>query len=178
VVNVASIAHVTGKIDMARLREPAQGGAKAYSGYANYANSKLAQLLHAADLSARERERAADGAAGPSVEAFAVHPGVIATGLGKDAACCSFTKLLYACPCLPCTPSFISIEQGAATGVRCCVDPDLSEDSGGYFSGCRARPPMARAAQDKQLQLELRVQSLAWCEHIVTLASSEQELSR
>ena len=168
VVNVTSMAHATGKIDLAVLRLPAQGGAKHYGGFVNYSNSKLALLMHATELNRREaaaaRETSIAGGEGRQlVEAFSVHPGVIATGLGADASCCSFTRLLYACPRLPCTPSFISIPQGAATGVRCCVDPAASAFAGRYFANCVPAQPHARDARDATKQQQLFEQSLEWC---------------
>ena len=133
--------------------QPAQGGRARYNGYTYYSRSKLAQVMHANEMNKRE----------PEVSCFSVHPGVISTGLGADAACCSFTRFLYACPSCPCTPSFVSIEQGAATGVRCLTDPTCAPNAGGYYSECQHHRVLAADARDAAKQAQLFEQSLKDC---------------
>jgi NAD(P)-dependent dehydrogenase (short-subunit alcohol dehydrogenase family) len=68
VINVASIAHTRGTIDLANVMS-----ATGYTGYGAYATSKLANVMHA--LSLAERGRAA----------YSLHPGVIQTKLLRQA---------------------------------------------------------------------------------------------
>lgn len=68
VINVSSVAHVRGRIHLDDLAL-----ASAWSGYAAYAQSKLAQVMHALTLAERN-----DPA---QLAAYALHPGVIQTKL-------------------------------------------------------------------------------------------------
>ena len=68
VINLSSIAHTRGRIHLDDL-----GLAKAYTGYAAYAQSKLAVVMHALSLAERWAPTA--------IAAYSVHPGVVETKL-------------------------------------------------------------------------------------------------
>ncbi|MCA9662693.1 MAG: SDR family NAD(P)-dependent oxidoreductase [Myxococcales bacterium] len=107
VVNVASIAHARGRLDLEDLDL-----ARGWSEYGAYAASKLANVLFTVEL-ARRLE-------GTPVTVNALHPGVVSTKLllegfnmrGGD-----------------------SLAEGAATSVTLALDPDLADVTGRYFSG-------------------------------------------
>jgi len=98
-------------------------GKKGYSAWGNYGQSKIANLLFAKELSRRF--------AGTKKTANAVHPGVIATNLGRhmNVAARAVFGLVG--------PLFLkSIPQGAATEVYVAVHPGAASISGEYFANC------------------------------------------
>ncbi|HEY2798342.1 MAG TPA: SDR family NAD(P)-dependent oxidoreductase [Thermoanaerobaculia bacterium] len=124
VVNVASEAHRSGRIDFANLELE-----RDYGAYRAYANTKLAQVLFTRELARRE----------PGIAVNAVHPGVIATGIWRPAPAWLrlFARILFASP-----------EKGAAPVVRLGSDPALEGVSGRYFDRCREATPSEAARND------------------------------
>lgn len=120
VVNVSSIAHTRGKIDLDDLQFERRG----FDGYQTYAASKLANVLFTVELARRVASR--------GVTVNALHPGVVSTKLltegfgmrGGD-----------------------SLEKGAATSVMLAIAPEVAGTTGGYFSD-RRPAPMASASRD------------------------------
>ncbi|XP_030644591.1 retinol dehydrogenase 12 [Chanos chanos] len=134
VVNVSSIAHIGGKIhfdDLNFNRTP-------YDPLVSYRQSKLANLLFTRELSRRLK--------GSGVTAYALHPGVIRTELGRYvrtrhpvlSKALSFPALL-----LMKTPW-----QGAQTTIYCAVTEGLESQSGCYFSDCRLKEPAPEGKDD------------------------------
>ena len=115
VVNVSSQAHQGSRLDVNDLQLT-----RGYSGFAAYAASKLANVLHANALAARlDATR---------VTANSLHPGVIGTKLLKEGWGASGATL----------------EQGARTSLYVALEPKLAGVSGRYFSDSReARPSTA-----------------------------------
>ena len=123
VINVSSIAHTRGRIHLDDLTL-----ARGFTGYAAYAQSKLAQVMHALSLA----ERWAPGV----IAAYSLHPGVIATKLLRE----GFGPVRGA-----------SVEDGARTAVMLATAAQIDEPSGGYFSEMVAAP-VASAALDEQVR--------------------------
>lgn len=119
VINVASIAHTRGRIHFDDLSL-----SRGYTGYAAYAQSKLANVMHAIALSEREPSDA--------LRVYSLHPGVIGTKLLRQ----GFGPVQGA-----------SVAHGAKTSVLLATTAEL-HPTGTYFSEGIATPP-ARAAQDK-----------------------------
>lgn len=126
VINVASIAHTRGRIHGNDLSLE-----NAWTGYAAYAQSKLANVMHA--LSLAERHPPAE------LIAYAAHPGVIATKLLRQ----GFGPIAGGAP-----------DAGARTLVRLAGQEEATEPSGTYFSEGVATPPAA-AARDAQARAAL-----------------------
>jgi NAD(P)-dependent dehydrogenase (short-subunit alcohol dehydrogenase family) len=126
VINVASIAHTRGRIHASDLSL-----ASAWTGYAAYAQSKLANVMHALSLAERH----------PPSEllAYSVHPGVISTKLLRQ----GFGPVAGA-----------AAEAGARTSVRLAGEEQPGEPSGTYFSEGIATQP-ALAARDAQARAAL-----------------------
>jgi NAD(P)-dependent dehydrogenase (short-subunit alcohol dehydrogenase family) len=125
IVNVASMAHQSGRLDPNDLTP-----ARHYDGYAAYAASKLANILFTVELA----KRLAD----TGVTANCLHPGVIATkllrsGFGMGGA---------------------SVEQGARTSVYLATSPEVADVSGRYYVDCRPTTP-SRTARDEALAARL-----------------------
>jgi NAD(P)-dependent dehydrogenase (short-subunit alcohol dehydrogenase family) len=120
VIDVASIAHTRGTIHFDDLQL-----ASGWTPYAAYAQSKLANVMHALAL--------ADRADPAKLVAYSVHPGTIGTKLLRE----GFGPVRGQ-----------SVEVGARTLVRLAAGETTDEPSGTYFSDGVATPPSA-AARDE-----------------------------
>ncbi len=107
---------------------------RSYSPWRNYGQSKLANLLFAKELGRRFAR------AGGRQTAYAVHPGVIQTNLGRHMnRAMNFVFGLVG-------PIFLkSIPQGAATQCYCATHPDALAHSGAYFADSNIAKPRADA---------------------------------
>jgi len=121
VVNVASVAHSRGEVDVNDLNFE-----KGYSGYGAYAASKLMNVYFTHELARRLK--------GTKVTAYALHPGVIGTKLLRA----GFGAM-----------SAGSLEEGARTSVYCATEPKLADVTGRYYSGARETPAAAHADDPK-----------------------------
>lgn len=114
VVTVASLAHKRGWIDFANL-----DGARGYSRWRFYGQSKLANALFFAELDRRLR------AAGSPVRSMGCHPGISGTTLGRhswlDRAGLGLASLLFHRP-----------PEAAVPTLQAATDPDLT---GGAYVG-------------------------------------------
>lgn len=117
VVNVSSIAHTRGRIHIGNLQLERE-----WSGYAAYAQSKLANVIHAIVL--------AQGHDPAKLVAYSLHPGVIATKLLRQ----GFGPIRAE-----------SVERGARTSVMLASADDLIAPSGSYFSDGVVTSPAAAA---------------------------------
>jgi len=126
IVNVSSMAHQSGDIDLDDLAFE-----HSFDGYSAYAASKLANILFTRALASR---LAGTSSSRPGVTANCLHPGVIDT------------KLLHA--------GFdikgASVESGARTSVYLATSEKVTGISGKYFVNCRETSP-SRAARDDRL---------------------------
>jgi NAD(P)-dependent dehydrogenase (short-subunit alcohol dehydrogenase family) len=117
VINMASVAHTRGRIHIDDLTL-----ASAWTGYAAYAMSKLANVMHAISLSERHpAER---------LLAYSLHPGVISTKLLRQ----GFGPISGSSP-----------EIGAKTAVRLAAEHTATAPSGSYFSDGVQSTPAANA---------------------------------
>jgi NAD(P)-dependent dehydrogenase (short-subunit alcohol dehydrogenase family) len=103
-------------------------GARGYSPWSAYGQSKLANLLFAKELSRR--------LAGSKKTANAVHPGVIRTSLQRH-----MNPLLAATLALAGPLALKSVAEGAATEVYVATRPELAGVSGEYFADCNLAKP-------------------------------------
>ncbi len=136
VVTLASAMHFRADgIDFARVRRPT-----AFIGLAEYATSKLANVLFTRELARRR----------PEIRAYAVHPGLVRTKLIPGPI-----RALSA-------SSMVSPEQGADTVLWCATSEDVASESGQYYQQRTRLPPSAQA-QDDDLARELWERSDEWC---------------
>lgn len=128
VINVSSIAHTRGRVHLDDITLE-----RAWTGYAAYAQSKLAQVMHAMSL--------ADQCEPEKLVAYSLHPGVISTKLLRQ----GFGPIAGS-----------PIESGAKTPIRLAsgLVPSDDEPSGSYFSEGAATQP-ATTARDEQLRESL-----------------------
>ncbi len=130
VIDVASVAHTRGRIaDDMQL-------ATGWTGYTAYAQSKLANVMHAISLAGKH-----DPA---RLLAYALHPGVVATKLLRQ----GFGPVQGA-----------SVESGAKSIVRLAAEEKTTSPSGSYFNeGVETLP--AAAARDAKARDRLWLASL------------------
>ena len=138
VVVVSSAAH---------LQAPAAGiefdnldGARGYSGWRAYGQSKLANILLASELARRLP---------PGSTANALHPGLVRTSLGRHMQ--GVLPLLMG---LTMWPFMIPVEEGAATSAFLATHPSVAGVTGRYFVRCREAQP-SRLARDESLARRL-----------------------
>ncbi|MBI5596339.1 MAG: SDR family oxidoreductase [Elusimicrobia bacterium] len=129
IVNVASRAHWRAKgVDLDDLK-----GERSYSSWRRYGESKLANILFTRELSRR--------LAGTGVTANSLHPGVVATGFGRNSKGLMNLMVRLAAPFL------ITPEKGAETIVYLASSPQAAGVTGKYFVRC-AEARTTAAAQD------------------------------
>jgi NAD(P)-dependent dehydrogenase (short-subunit alcohol dehydrogenase family) len=135
IVNVASDAHRFGPLDPDDLHSE-----KSYRAMRVYGRSKTANILFTVELARRLQ--------GTGVTVNAVHPGPVASRLGKNNGLLgrAVTSLL--------APFFLSPERGARTSVHVATAEELTGVSGRYFAKSREARPTA-AAQDPALAKRL-----------------------
>jgi NAD(P)-dependent dehydrogenase (short-subunit alcohol dehydrogenase family) len=128
IVNVASDAHTFGGLDFDDL-----GNQRRYRAMRVYGQSKLANILFTAELARR--------IAGSGVTANSLHPGAVATGLGKNNGAWARALIVLL------RPFFRTPVNGAATSIHLAASPAVEGVSGQYFANCREKRP-SRAARD------------------------------
>ncbi|XP_059046021.1 retinol dehydrogenase 12-like [Achroia grisella] len=137
IVNVSSIAHKYGKLDVNDLNMEKQP----YSGGAAYANSKLCNVLMTAELSQQLK--------GHDVTANSLHPGVIDTDIipNREKILMKLLSLLF-------KPYFKTKWEGAQTSIYLAVSPEVQGVSGYYYSDCQQKST-SKLAQDRNLARRL-----------------------
>ncbi len=139
VIVMTSIANTRGRIHLDDLSLE-----RAFSGYAAYAQSKLANIMHVLDLATTYPPEV--------LSAYAIHPGVISTKLLRD----GFGPVRGASPA-----------QGAEMAIRLATADTVEEPTGTYYSEGVPTPPTASA-----LDLEVRAALRAATERLVAPAAS------
>ena len=112
-----------------------------YKPFTAYGQTKLANALFAFEL-ARMYE-------GTSVSANAIHPGLVATNLGR------YITSKPRDPNEPLRKGFKTAEQGAATQVYVAIHPNLKGVSGYYFEDCKPVVPTGLHMSDEILAAQL-----------------------
>jgi NAD(P)-dependent dehydrogenase (short-subunit alcohol dehydrogenase family) len=138
VISTASVANLLGRVDLDDL----DSTTRAYAGgWPAYGTSKLETILFI-----RELARRADGT---GLDAFAFHPGYVATGFGAGSPLIRFSQLISR------GSLGISPEQGAAPLVHLASTPDIASPSGTYFDGLSPEGRERKVAADRATAREL-----------------------
>ncbi|XP_071919381.1 short-chain dehydrogenase TIC 32, chloroplastic-like isoform X1 [Coffea arabica] len=140
IVNVSSVGH--NFTYQEGIRFDKINDQSSYSPFRAYGQSKLANILHASELSRRLKEE------GVNVTANSLHPGAINTNLMRhqkfvEVVGSLFNKLF-----------FKSIPQGAATPCYVALNPQVEGVRGEYFSDSNIAKPSA-LAKDAELAKKL-----------------------
>ena len=93
-----------------------------YNGWAGYAQSKLAQVLHVRELARRK----------PAVLSVAVHPGSVCTNVTRFMM--SYTTRQMILPLERCLSGQVSDWVGIQTGLHCLLADATTLESGAYYS--------------------------------------------
>jgi dehydrogenase/reductase SDR family protein 13 len=118
IVNLSSTAHLRPRgIDWSVL---SRRTVAKRSGFADYAMTKLMNVLHAKELARR--------LSGTAVTTYALHPGAVASNIWR-----ALPKALQVVLKL----FMLSNEQGARTPLYCATAPELRGVSGRYYDRCR-----------------------------------------
>jgi retinol dehydrogenase-12 len=133
IINVASNMHGRGTIDFDDLQ-----GENRFDGMRAYSQAKLANVLFTYALARR--------LAGTGVTVNCLHPGAVASGMGRDMK--GFMRFFQT---VLIRPFQISPEQGAATSIHLASSPDVEGVSGQYFVKSKA-VSSSRASHDMALQ--------------------------
>jgi NAD(P)-dependent dehydrogenase (short-subunit alcohol dehydrogenase family) len=114
-----------------------------YDKFAAYGQSKTANILFSVELDARLADR--------GVHAYAVHPGMIATELGRYMTRDDMAAMQERAKRGPTggLPPRKSTEQGAATTVWAATDPELDGQGGTYLADCQVTDQHAPWARDR-----------------------------
>ncbi len=135
VVTVSSEAHRMGPLDLDDLQ-----ARRGYSAMKVYGRSKLANVLFSNELARRE--------AGSGVTSNSLHPGVVATGFGRNDPGWFHVLVTLGRPFLT------SAEKGARTSIHVAAAPELARVTGRYFKDRREIAP-ASFARDEAVQRRL-----------------------
>ncbi|XP_042431601.1 short-chain dehydrogenase TIC 32 B, chloroplastic-like isoform X1 [Zingiber officinale] len=139
IVNVTSAIHTWFSGDSLHYLDLITGQKVPYDGTRVYALSKLANVLHAMELTLRLQQMEAN------VTANCVHPGIVRTGLTRDReglvtdlAFFLMSKLLKTIP------------QAAATTCYVAAHPGLEGVSGKYYADCNEASPSTSACSREE----------------------------
>ena len=127
IINVSSGAHTSGKIEFDNLQ-----GERTY-GFGTYPNAKLATILYTVEL-ARRLE-------GTGVTVNALHPGLTATGFGKNNGRVMSALVSLFAPLVMRSPA-----KGAGTSIHLASSPGVEGVTGKYFYNSQITPAAAQAA--------------------------------
>jgi NAD(P)-dependent dehydrogenase (short-subunit alcohol dehydrogenase family) len=111
-----------------------------YDPFVSYGQSKTANILFTVEL---EHRLAARG-----VHAYAVHPGLVATNLGRYMTPELWTELKEKAKKGGGMPTRKSLAQGAATSVWAATAPGIENMGGSYLADCRVSDHHAAWARD------------------------------
>lgn len=135
IVNVSSSAHHRGdgsSFDFDKINDQSR-----YKPFTAYAESKLANVLHANELSRRLK--------GANVTANSLHPGVIGTNIIRYI---NLNEIVAVCLATLGKPFIKTIPQGAATNCYLAIHPNLKDVTGKYFVNCNIATPSIKATDE------------------------------
>jgi NAD(P)-dependent dehydrogenase (short-subunit alcohol dehydrogenase family) len=110
-------------------------GERGYSPWANYGQSKLANVLFANELAKR--------LSGTGKTANSLHPGVIHTNLARSMNPVARVALSIGAPLV-----LKSVGEGAATQCYLAVNPGVEGVSGKYFADCNESKPSSHGRDE------------------------------
>ena len=135
IVNVSSIAHQKAKIFWDDINWEKMD----YSSTKAYGQSKLANILFSRELAVRLE--------GEGINVYSLHPGVIATELGRHI---KDYLGIFSLVLVILRPFIKNVESGAQTTIYCAVEESLSKETGKYYADCKETPTCPVALSNKE----------------------------
>ncbi|KAI4336196.1 hypothetical protein L6164_014751 [Bauhinia variegata] len=139
IINVSSVIHGWVKRDAFLFNDMLNG--KNYNGTRAYAQSKLANILHAKEIARQLKARNA------RVTINAVHPGIVKTGIIRAHKGLLTDSLFFIASKL-----LKSISQGASTTCYVALSPQTEGVSGKYFADCNENNCSSLANDESEAQ--------------------------
>uniref|UniRef100_T1IKE2 Retinol dehydrogenase n=1 Tax=Strigamia maritima TaxID=126957 RepID=T1IKE2_STRMM len=140
IINVASLAHKYGTMHWDDLNLNVKG---AYSPYAAYCQSKLANILFTKELARRLK--------GTGVTVYSLHPGAVKTEIARHShdVFPAFLHTIFDVLGLILSLLFTkTAEQGAQTTIHCAVSEKVANQTGLYYSDCGVTTPSTFALNE------------------------------
>lgn len=137
IVNVSSMAHIGGQMHFDDLNLE-----KSYTALKAYEQSKLANILFTKELVRKFKAAGIEG-----ITTYTLHPGVIATELGRH-----MDKSIFPGASLFFTifkPFIKTPELGAQTSIHCALDENAAHETGLYYKECRVSCPASQVNNEK-----------------------------
>ncbi|XP_043270397.1 uncharacterized protein [Venturia canescens] len=139
IINVSSDAHYFGTIHFDNINlERSYGPIKAY------AQSKLANVLFTRELARRLKDAKIEG-----ITVYSLHPGVIATELGRHINTTLFPGVGFMFNKFV-RPWSKTPELGAQTTLYCALDEEAAKQSGLFYKECAVTTPSGKARNDER----------------------------
>ncbi|KAF4526253.1 hypothetical protein B566_EDAN001938 [Ephemera danica] len=135
IITVSSDTHAKGIVKFDDLH-----GTNSYDAFTAYSQSKLCNILFSLELQQKLQ--------GSGVTVYALNPGTVNTKFVDDVP--GFFGVIVSLI----RWTFKSPKQGAQTSIHCTVDPQLTEQSGLYYTNCKLTNPSKRA-RDANVAAEL-----------------------
>jgi retinol dehydrogenase 12 len=140
IVNVSSVGHYQAKgIDFEAVRRKT----RTRTAFPEYCVSKLANILHAAELARRLEDT--------GVTTYSLHPGAVATAIWRSVPW----------PIRPLMKRrMLSADDGARTTLYCATSLDVADQTGDYYDSCERTEPSKLVTPE--LAVELWQRSADW----------------
>lgn len=137
IINVSSVAHEKGQMNWKDLNLE-----NSYTPMKGYTQSKLANVLFSRGLVNKFKEAKIEG-----INVYSLHPGVIATELGRhlDSAMFPGARALFGFI----VGNFVKTpDQGCQTTIHCAVDEEAGNQTGLYYKECAVASASPKAQSD------------------------------
>ncbi|XP_034943814.1 retinol dehydrogenase 11-like [Chelonus insularis] len=148
IINVSSIAHMYADIDFDDINLE-----QSYSSMKAYNRSKLANILFTKELARQLEEAKIDG-----ITTYSLHPGLIATELGRHLNETVFPGARFIARIVS-VPFRKTPELGAQTTIHCATDEKAESETGLYYKECSVAAPSTKS-KDPELARKLWNESI------------------
>ncbi|KAG5346722.1 RDH12 dehydrogenase, partial [Acromyrmex charruanus] len=136
IVNVSSFAHFFADIDFDDINLE-----RSYAPLKSYAQTKLANILFTKELAHRLKTANIHG-----INVYSLHPGIIPTKISRYGSSTIFSGVTL-CYTLFAQLFCKDAKQGAQTTIYCCIDEEIANETGLYYSNCGVTTPYRKANQ-------------------------------
>ncbi|KAG5312077.1 RDH12 dehydrogenase, partial [Acromyrmex insinuator] len=136
IINVSSILHIFADIDFDDINLE-----RSYAPFKSYTQTKLANILFTKELAHRLKTANIHG-----INVYSLHPGIIPTKISQYGSSTIFPGATL-CFNLLAQLLYKDAKQGAQTTIYCCIDEEIANETGLYYSNCGVTTPYRKANQ-------------------------------